>query len=60
MAGHALCVNESMMLGDATYARSMLRRACALPDPALQQMAVEMLTMLAGEGRRTRDCTLTH
>ena len=46
MAGHGLCVSESMMLGDAAYARANLRHACAMDDQTLQQLAMEMLCTL--------------
>ncbi len=51
MAGHGRCVNETLMLFDAAYARSRLREACTLDDQGLQQMAVEMLSTMGGEPR---------
>ena len=43
MAAHGVCVHESMMLGDAGYARQKLDRALALHDPALDRMVDRML-----------------
>ena len=43
MAEHGTPVCASMMLGDATYARSQLRLACTFDDEELQHLAVAML-----------------
>jgi hypothetical protein len=51
MAGRGVCVNETMMLCDPDYARARLRHACTLPDPRLQQLAVDMLSTLGAAAR---------
>ena len=43
MAAHGVCVHESMMLGDAGYARQTLDRALALRQPALIRLVDRML-----------------
>ena len=43
MAAHGVCVHESMMLGDAGYARQKLDRALALHEPALDGLVDRML-----------------
>ena len=43
MAAHGVCVHESMMLGDAGYARQKLDRAQALHEPALDRLVDRML-----------------
>jgi hypothetical protein len=43
MAAHGVCVHESMMLGDAGYARQKLDRALALRHPALCRLVDRML-----------------
>lgn len=47
MAGQGCCVNESLLLCDAAYARDLLRRACTLQDQRLQQVAVDLLASMA-------------
>ena len=43
MAAHGVCVHESMMLGDAGYARQKLDRALTLHEPALDRLVDRML-----------------
>ena len=43
MAAHGVCVHESMMLGDAGYARQKLDRALTLHEPALDRLVERML-----------------
>jgi hypothetical protein len=43
MAAHGICVHESMMLGDAGYARQKLDRALTLNEPALDRLVERML-----------------
>jgi hypothetical protein len=43
MAAQGVCVHESMMLGDAGYARQKLDRALALREPALNRLVDRML-----------------
>lgn len=46
MAGQGCCVNETLLLCDARYARELLRRACTLQDQRLQQVAVDLLASM--------------
>ena len=43
MAAHGVCVHESMMLGDAGYARQKLDRALTLHEPGLNRLVDRML-----------------
>ena len=43
MAARGICVHESMMLGDAAYARQKLSEASALHDPTVDQLVLNML-----------------
>jgi len=43
MAAHGVCVHESIMLGDAGYARQKLDRALALHEPALDRLVDRIL-----------------
>ena len=43
MAAHGVCVQGSMMLGDAGYARHKLDQALALRQPALSRLVDRML-----------------
>ena len=43
MAARGDCVHESMMLGDAAYARQKLDRALTLHEPALDRLVERML-----------------
>lgn len=43
MAARGVCVHESMMLGDAAYARQKLDRALTLHEPALNRLVDRML-----------------
>ena len=43
IAAYGVCVHESMMLGDAGYARQKLDRALTLHVPALDRLVERML-----------------
>jgi hypothetical protein len=43
MAAHGVCVHESMMLGDAGYARQKLAQAGTFQAPALDRLVGHML-----------------
>ena len=43
MAGHGLCVNTEMMLGDRSYAHRQLERARSLDDAELAAVAARLV-----------------